>query len=109
MNKKRIIAVAIIVILLITIILWINGIIPKQIAKVYGTYYLKKNFPKIQLEYEDIEWDYNFGNYHMTFKDENNKIQHFMIGPKYFPIFFGQGMYGFRENYKVEYEGISYE
>lgn len=101
-NKKRNIVI-LILILLIVLILWISGIIPKQIAKTYGTYYLKKNFPKIQLEYENIEWASSFGDYIITFKDENDERYGFIIGPKYFPIKFGQGMHGFRENYSEKY------
>ena len=60
MNKKRIIIITILVVLIVIVSLWISGIIPKQIARISATNYLKKNFPKIQLEYVDIEWDSNF-------------------------------------------------
>jgi len=103
MNKKRNIILTIIFILIIVLILWVSGIIPKKIAQIYGTYYLNKNFPKIQLEFERIEWLSSFGDYIITFKDENNKQYGFTIGPKYFPINFGQGMFGFEENYRKEY------
>lgn len=48
MNKKRIIIVAIIIILIIILGLWINGTIPKHIARISATNYLKKHFPKKQ-------------------------------------------------------------
>lgn len=90
-------------IVLLAVILWINGIIPKQIAKVSSNIYLKKNFSKMQLEYVNIEWVSSFGDYIITFKDEDNKLHNFCIGPKYFPINLGQGIFGFEEEYKEKY------
>lgn len=46
-KNKFIISIAIICAL---IVLWFTGIIPKQIAKVSGTNYINKQFPKTQLE-----------------------------------------------------------
>ena len=63
MNKKRVIMVGIGLSLIIILALWVSGAIPKQIARVFATNYLKKNFPKIQLEYVDIEWSSSFGGY----------------------------------------------
>lgn len=104
MNKKKtsIIILAIFV-LTIIFILWFSGIIPKKIAEIYSTYYLNKNFPKIELEFEKIEWSSSFGDYIITFKDKNNKQYGFIIGPKYFPINLGQGMFAFEENYREEH------
>lgn len=101
-KKKRNIILVIIIILVVISILWINGIIPKQIAKMFSINYFKRNFPKIELEYEDIEWSSAFGDYIIKFKDENNKKYTFCIGPKYFPINLGQGMFEFQEKYKQE-------
>ena len=101
-SKKRII-VALSFIIVLVVILWINGIIPKQIAKVYSNSYLKKNFPKMQLEYVNIEWNHYFGDYMITFRDENNELHSFCIGPKYFPVNLGQGMFGFEEEYREKY------
>ena len=102
MSKK--IRIILIIVLLIIFSLWISGVLPKQIAKIYGTQYLKNNFPKIHLEYENIEWSSAFGDYIIKFKDENNKQYSFVIGPKYFPINFGQGMHEFVENYREIYD-----
>ena len=103
-NKKRIIIILIIFIVLSVVILWINGIIPKQIAKISSNIYLKKNFPKTQLKYVNIEWASSFGDYIITFRDENNELHGFCIGPKYFPINLGQGLFGFEENYRKKYD-----
>lgn len=104
-NKRKNIIVGIIIFIVsIILILWINGVIPKQIAKVYSNYYLKKNFPKIKLEYTDIEWSPTYGDYNIRFKDENNKTYGFIISPKYFPIHLGQGMNELQEVYREQYE-----
>lgn len=104
MNKKRIIIVSIILILITILGLWISGIIPKQIARIFATNYLKKNFPKIQLEYVDIEWSSSFGGYSIKFKDENDEVYGFIMNNKYFPITLGQGLSGFEEKYREKYE-----
>ena len=97
MNKKRIIIVTITLILVAIFGFWISGIIPKQIARISATNYLKKNFPKMQLEYVDIEWSSSFGGYAIKFKDESNEIHGFIMNNKYFPITLGQGLFGFKE------------
>lgn len=103
MNKKIIIIITIIIILG----LWISGIIPKQIAIISATNYLRKNFPEKQYEYVDIEWNSIFGGYSIKFKDENDKIFAFLMNNKYFPITPGQGIFGLEEIYRAEYEGIA--
>lgn len=107
MNKKIMIIVAIIIILVVILGLWISEIIPKQIAKISATNYLKKNFPEKQYEYVDIEWSSNFGGYSIRFKDENDKIVGFLMNNKYFPITPGQGTFELEENYRVEYKEIT--
>lgn len=102
-NKKTNIIIAIILILLILLILWISGIIPRQIAKIYSINYIKNNFSQAQLEYSNIIWDSYLGEYVIEFKDKNNETYSFTIGPKYFPINFGQRIIEFEEEYKQEY------
>lgn len=104
MKKKRAIMIAIMLILIIILGLWVSLIIPKQIARISATNYLKKNFPKIQLEYVDIEWSSSFGGYSIKFKDENNEVYAFIMNSKYFPITLGQGLFGFEEKYREKYE-----
>ena len=89
--------------------LWASGIIPKQMAKTCATNYLKKNFPKAQLEYVDIEWSPSHGGYLIRFKDENNKIHSFIINNKYFPIKLGQGVFAFREEYTEKYDKVEWD
>lgn len=102
-NKRKNIIIVVSFVLAIILVLWINGIIPKQIAKISSTIYLKKKFPKMQLEYINIEWASSFGDYIITFKDQNSELHSFCIGPKYFPVNLGQGMFGFEETYREKY------
>ena len=103
MNKKKIIIFIIIVVLIIAG-LWIVGVIPKQIAKIYATNYMKNNFPKMQLEYVSIEWSQYHDNYIITFKDKDNNIYSCTIGSKYFPVNLGQGLFEVEETYREKFE-----
>lgn len=100
MNKKAVIICSIVIILLV---LWFSGIIPKQIGKIYGTSYMKNNFPEMQLEFDGIEWNKYYGDYIISFKDKNNQTYSCVIGPKYFPISMGQGIFGIEEKYREDY------
>lgn len=104
MNKKKIIIITIILALVIILGLWISGIIPKQIAKISAINYLKKNFPKKQYEYVNIEWASSFGGYSIKFKDEKGKEVCFIMPYKYFPISPGQGTFALEESYRIEYK-----
>lgn len=104
MNKKKIIIITIIFVLVVILGLWISGIIPKQIARICATNYLKKNFPKKQYEYVDIEWASSFGGYDIKFKDEKGKEVGFIMPYKYFPISIGQGSFALEDSYRIEYE-----
>ena len=110
-KSKKVLIISIIVVLLLIIVLWISGIIPKQIARISATNYLKKSFPKKQYEYENIEWSSTMGGYLIKFKDENNVITSFIMPSKYFPITPGQGTFALEDSYRIEYgtgiEGIN--
>ena len=103
-NKNRKVNLIIGITIVIIIILWGSGIIPKQIARIYTTNYLKNNFPKVQLEYVGIEWSDAFGDYIIQFEENNGKTYGFVIGPKYFPVNLGQGFVGFMNEYMDKYE-----
>lgn len=101
MKKKVLIITSIIFIGIIA--LWIVGIIPKQIGKIYGTRYMKDNFPEMQLEYVNIEWNKFYGNYIISFKDKDNQVYGCVISPKYLPISIGQGINQIEEIYIDKY------
>ena len=98
-NKKNIIIIALVIVILL-IILWVNGIIPIQIAKIYGTIYMDVNFPKMHLKYSNIEWSKYHDAYIIQFKDKKDKIYSCTIGPKNFPISIGQGIVAIQEEYR---------
>lgn len=102
--KNKMFKIAIIIILIIIVGLWIGGIIPKQIAKINGNNYMQKHFPKMQLKYIDVEWSKFHRDYIITFKDKDNKTYGCTIGPKYFPITLGQGLFEIEETYRENYE-----
>lgn len=101
--KKRILIFTIITVLII-IALWLGGIIPKQIGKIYGTKYMKHNFPEMQLAYINIEWNKYYGDYIITFKDKENQNYSCVIGPKYLPISIGQGLFEIEDIYSEKYK-----
>lgn len=103
MKKKKIIILSIIIIILLLIILWFNGIIPKQIAKIYSTAYMNFNFPQMELKYDKIEWSPYHASYIINFKDKDNQIYSCVIGPKYFPVNLGQGLFAIEETYEKDY------
>lgn len=102
MNKKSIVIIVLAVVLLVSV-LWLGGIIPKQIAKVYGTKYMKDNFGEMQLEYVDIEWNKYYEDYIIKFKDKEGQDYGCVIGPKYLPISIGQGINAIMETYQEKY------
>ena len=100
--KKRILIITGILVLVI-IVLWFGGVIPKQIGKIYGTKYMEDNFPEMQFEYVNIEWNKYYGDYIITFKDKENESYGCVIGPKYFPISIEQGLNTIMETYQEKY------
>ena len=106
--KKKILIVVISIIALFTI-LWITGIIPKQIGKTYGTKYMKNNFPEMQLEYDNIEWNKYYGDYIIKFKDKEGQNYGCVISPKYLPIRIGQGINSIMETYQEKYQNTNKE
>ena len=100
MEKKKIIIISIILIIILTIVLWYIGIIPKQIAKIYSTAYMNFNFPEMRLNYDKIEWSPYHESYIINFKNKDNQIYSCVIGPKYFPVNLGQGLFAIEETYR---------
>lgn len=101
MRKKYIILTIIIIILLTCII------IPEQIAKIYGNLYMKIHFPKMSLQCTNVEWSKYHDDYIITFNDKDSNIYSCTIGPKYFPVLLGQGLFDIEETYRNNYLEIS--
>lgn len=85
--------------------LWFTGIIPKQIARVSGTNYVKQHFPEMQLECVGVEYADVFGDYLISFKDKHGNAYSCVIGPKLFPVSMGQGLFAIESDYAISKEG----
>lgn len=97
MRKKYIILTIVIIIFLTCII------IPEQIAKVYGNFYMRIHFPKMSLQCTNVEWSKYHDDYIISFKDKDSNTYSCTIGPKYFPVLLGQGLFNIEETYKNNY------
>lgn len=97
MKNKIIITITVLIALIA--LLWVSGVVPKQVARISATNYFQENFSEIQLEFASIEWSSAYGDYVIQFKDKENNIYGFTIGPWYFPTKLGQGLFGFEECY----------
>lgn len=102
--KKKSSLIMFVSIIVVIIMLWISGSIPKKIAKVYANNYMDNNFPEMQLEYVNIEWNKYYGDYLITYKDKNNQKYSCVIGPKYLPISIGQGLFAIQQTYLDTYK-----
>lgn len=84
--------------------LWLTGIIPKQVAKISGINYVSKHFPEMQLERIGVEWADVYGDYLITFKGIDENTYSCVIGPKYFPVSMGQGLFAIESDYAENYK-----
>ena len=97
MKKKK--WVIPIVIIAVIIMLWFTGIIPKQIARISGTSYVNNHFPEMQLKCVGVEYADVYGDYLITFKGADENTYSCVIGPKYFPVSMGQGLFAIESDY----------
>ena len=102
MKKKK--WVIPIVIIGVIMVLWFTGIIPKQIAKISGTTYVNEYFPEMQLECVGVEYADVYEDYLITFKGTNENTYSCVIGPKYFPVSMGQGLFAIESDYAENYK-----
>ena len=100
-KNKRLIPVLILVLI---IVLWISGFIPKQIARISGTRYVKNHFPEMQMECVGVEYVDAYGDYTIKFRDVNGNTYGCGIGPKFFPVQMGQGLFAIESDYKEKYQ-----
>ena len=101
--KNKMFKFTIIIFIIIIIVLFLLGIIPKQIAKIYASNYMNNKFPEMKFEYIEIEWSEVHGDYLIYFKDKDNERYGCVIGPKYFPISLGQGLFAIEQKYLGDY------
>ena len=102
-NKKYLITVVVVILILV---LWFTGVIPKQIAKISGTNYVNKHFPEMNLECTGVVWTEVYGDYLITFKDEIGKTYSCVIGPVLFPYSLGQGLNAIESDYDKFKNGV---
>ena len=95
-NKK-------IIVMIFLLILCVIILFPTQIAKIYGNFYMKTHFPKMRLECTNVEWSKYHDDYILSFKDKDNNTYSCTIGPKYFPVILGQGLFSIEETYRDSY------
>lgn len=108
MSKKKIVIFLVIIALFIIVLtvlvnLWVKGIIPMQIARLSATAYFNSRNEIWRLNIQNIEWASVFNDYLIYFRDKDNKRWGFTIGPRYFPVSLGQGLFGFEEEYNEKY------
>ena len=101
MKKKWVIPIVIIGVIAT---LWLTGIVPKQIAKAFGSHYVDNHFPEMQLECISVDYADVFGDYLITFKGTNENTYSCVIGPKYFPVSIGQGLFAIEDYYAENYK-----
>ncbi len=100
-KNKRLIPI---VILVLIIALWVTGFIPKQIARISGTSYVNKHFPEMKLECIGVGYASVLGDYLITFRSINDDTYTCVIGPKFFPVQMGQGLFALKSDYKEKYQ-----
>lgn len=101
--KNKIFKVIALILIIIFVLLFLLGIIPKQIAKIYASNYMNNNFPEMEFEYVGIEWSEVHSDYLISFRDKDKQYYRCVIGPKYFPISLGQGLFLIEQKYLEDY------
>ena len=101
--KNKILKIVAIVFFIVIVGLFLLGIIPKKIAKIYASNYMNNKFPEMKFEYIGIEWSEVHGDYLIYFKDKDNERYGCVIGPQYFPISLGQGLFAIEQKYLEDY------
>ena len=58
----------------------------------------------MQLERIGVEWADVYGDYLITFKGIDENTYSCVIGPKYFPVSMGQGLFAIESDYTENYK-----
>jgi|LSQX01.1.fsa_nt_gb hypothetical protein len=86
MKSKRNIIIVVFAVLILIAIIWISGIIPRQIGKISAINYVQKNYPDRNLKFLRMDFSSAHGDYFAMFEDENEKTYGFQLLGKYLPI-----------------------
>lgn len=76
----------IIYIIILILMLWISGIVPKQIGKIIAINYVKKNYPDKKLAFLDIDYSPIHESYFVSFKSLDGRVYNFELYSKYLPV-----------------------
>ena len=82
-DTKKLVIIYIIILILI---LWISGIIPKQIGKIAAINYVKKNYPDKDLMFLNIDYSPIHESYFASFKALDGRVYNFELYTKYLPV-----------------------
>lgn len=73
------------VLLILIVLLWIGGFIPKKIGKITAMNYVKKNYVELNLQFSDIEYSRSHGSFFAVFKDSEGKDHSFQLESRFVP------------------------
>ena len=103
-RKKKINRVILWAILGAVIILWCGGVIPKQIARLAGTHYVRTHFPEMQFTCTGVEWAQVYGDYLISFTARDGSTYSCVIAPALFPVSLRQGRFAIESDYAENYK-----
>ena len=89
-----------VLVFIVIILLWTIGIIPKGIARLAGTIYVKQYFPEMELKCTGVEYADVFGDYLIAFEIKNGNRYSCVISPKILPISLGQELSEIESDYE---------
>ena len=89
-----------VLVFIVIILLWTIGIIPKGVARLAGTIYVKQYFPEMELKCTGVEYADVFGDYLIAFEAKNGNRYSCVIRPKILPISLGQGLSEIESDYE---------
>ena len=85
MNKSKGIMFFCGLLLILIVLMWISGVIPRYIAKATAIKYVEENYSHLNLEFNKIDYSKSHGSYFAVFKDLGGSIYSFQLETKYFP------------------------
>lgn len=86
MKNKRNLFISIMTIITLIAVLWVGGIIPKQIGKITAINYVQNNYSDKNLEFISMDFSPAHGSYFARFEDKEGNTYNFEIINKYLPV-----------------------